>query len=463
MIRRSFLKQSTFAALGLTFGHTACAFQHKKDTEVLILGAGLAGLYTAMLLQEKGISYKILEGSNRVGGRLFTKRNLKSPIELGGVEIGDGYKRVLEVAKQVNIELIKPKPYPKSWMIHYKGENIVSDDWATSLMNPLSQDLKKLTPYRLESAALREKMPLQNTSDWYQKGYEKLDKPYRHFLEEATYDEEAIRLANLAANHNGLDKISTLHVMRSMAYRMMGGSKAVLNVAGGSDTLPNAMAKSLDSTVELNKQVEKIIEEKNRIQVQCQDGTSYTADKLICTIPFSVLKDVELAIGFTEIQKQAIQQLPYTNIAIAIVAVKNKFWKTDGLPLSMWTDSPIERVFAANDKEAEQVYLKVFINGKGARIANEDSFKNRVEKTLHQIRPSTQNNIEVIDTFSWSNYKYNKGAYAEFHAGQVTKFVPEMARPTKRVFLAGEHLSFAEKGMEGALASANNAVNQLFN
>jgi monoamine oxidase len=39
-----------------------------------IIGAGVGGLYTALLLDSLGINYDILEASDRVGGRIFTHR-----------------------------------------------------------------------------------------------------------------------------------------------------------------------------------------------------------------------------------------------------------------------------------------------------------------------------------------------------------------------------------------------------
>ncbi|KAG8920638.1 hypothetical protein FRC03_004674 [Tulasnella sp. 419] len=44
----------------------------KNKNPVGIIGAGVGGLYTALMLQSLGIPYQILEASSRVGGRLYT-------------------------------------------------------------------------------------------------------------------------------------------------------------------------------------------------------------------------------------------------------------------------------------------------------------------------------------------------------------------------------------------------------
>jgi monoamine oxidase len=60
-----------------------------EEKPVGIIGGGAAGLYTAMMLQSLGIKYEILEASDRIGGRLFTKRFNKNPQEGIDAPVGD--------------------------------------------------------------------------------------------------------------------------------------------------------------------------------------------------------------------------------------------------------------------------------------------------------------------------------------------------------------------------------------
>jgi hypothetical protein len=66
-------------------GADATAFPPKlaswppPDFKVGIIGAGAAGLYTAMILQDLGIQYELLEANKTVGGRLFTHRFGEKP------------------------------------------------------------------------------------------------------------------------------------------------------------------------------------------------------------------------------------------------------------------------------------------------------------------------------------------------------------------------------------------------
>ncbi len=73
-----------------------------------VLGAGIAGLYAARLLQDAGIDALVLEGSGRVGGRCWTGRDVPGRPEFGAVQIGHGYARVRDQIRQLGVALAPP-------------------------------------------------------------------------------------------------------------------------------------------------------------------------------------------------------------------------------------------------------------------------------------------------------------------------------------------------------------------
>src|ERR1700721_307625 len=54
-----------------------------RDFDIAILGAGAAGLSAAVELTHAGKRVTILEARDRIGGRMFTRHDLTSPVELG--------------------------------------------------------------------------------------------------------------------------------------------------------------------------------------------------------------------------------------------------------------------------------------------------------------------------------------------------------------------------------------------
>ena len=82
----------------------------KASTDVLIIGAGLSGLYAANLLEEEGYKVTVLEADKRVGGRVLTQKEIPGNPETGGTAFGSGYARVIDTANRFGINLIDLNP-----------------------------------------------------------------------------------------------------------------------------------------------------------------------------------------------------------------------------------------------------------------------------------------------------------------------------------------------------------------
>ncbi|MCB1596560.1 MAG: NAD(P)-binding protein, partial [Gammaproteobacteria bacterium] len=98
--RRRVLKEIAATAGVITAGSglgTAALAATRRDADVIIIGAGLAGLNTALMLQDARMSVLLLEGSNRVGGRVMTLDKVPGRPEAGGTEFGAGYARCLSM------------------------------------------------------------------------------------------------------------------------------------------------------------------------------------------------------------------------------------------------------------------------------------------------------------------------------------------------------------------------------
>jgi len=446
MKRRNFIKSTGVAGLAGCLGLPSCTSSH--DAQFIILGGGISGLYLAYLLEKEGKEYILLEGSHRLGGRLYTHTELQNR-EVGGRGIGDKYLELMKIVNELNVDLIDITDYMRSPTCIYRDGKLYND-WTLSDPNP------RLLEYQLP----KEGPALEALEEWYQRP--DLDIRYSALLKERGRTEEEIDIINISANYNDVRSTSAINSLHSGAFRKFNGSQRIYNFKNGSKSLIDAISNTLTGQVMTNKMVSSMTDSKSRVTINCEDGTSYSAATVVSTLPFSTLRDVELSLSTNAKQKKAIQELNYTLITQIHLKPTKYYWEDDGYHVDMWTDSPLERVMNAS-AHPDQYELVCWVNGKGTSFFDTKSDKETADYTLNklkEIRPATEGHLEYVGTHNWGKYRYNKGAYAEFGVGQASLF-EDMIRPAGNVHFAGEHTARASRGIEGAAESAARVFKEL--
>ena len=75
-----------------------------EEVDVVIIGAGFAGLAAARQLARTGLDVLVLEGRDRVGGRSWTQATAGIPLDLGATFVGPGQDAVLELARELGVD-----------------------------------------------------------------------------------------------------------------------------------------------------------------------------------------------------------------------------------------------------------------------------------------------------------------------------------------------------------------------
>lgn len=197
-------------AAGLSGCASGLPRRQAKSVDVAVIGAGLAGLECALQLQARGARVAVLEASIRVGGRAHTARELPDRAEYGGIQVGESYKTFRARAAELNVA-IAPYPHAFPAPTYFVGEHVSRrNNWAQSPANTLPPKIRSLTPERLLGNAIFPDNPLGSSRDWMDPKFSAGDRSLQSMLEQAGYPDEAIRLANINANNNGLDTASAL-------------------------------------------------------------------------------------------------------------------------------------------------------------------------------------------------------------------------------------------------------------
>lgn len=432
--------------------------------KVVVIGAGLSGLLTAMLLEERGVEVVVVEARNRVGGRVVTAHEVPGEPEAGGPVVGGSYERFLRVAKAVGANLGPGPGFDRTLALHVNGQTVGFENWPSSPANLTVGPERQMPPGRLLGYYAGLNLPLEDADDWISPEFAQYDVPLEDYVRQQGASDEAVRLMNVAPNTNDIATTSALWAL-SDAYSMTAhAGKGILGVAGGNQAMAEKMAATLKGQVVLGKPVSAIRSAGDSVEVLCDGGETFTGAYCVCTVPFSVLRNIEVDPPFQGTKKEAVEQIPYTPITKYFLVPKTPFWETDGLSASMWTDTFIERVFPFRDAQGAVKNLTVWIDGPNAAKLDgmsEAEQKDAVVKELARIRPTSAGQVDVASVVSWGNDPYALGAYAHWAPGQVTRLQSSVAEPWERIHFAGELTAVYSAGMESAMESAERAAGEV--
>lgn len=451
--RRNFIGVST-----LSIAAACVPSVHKsRNADVIILGAGLAGLHSARILAAEGAKVLVIEGSNRVGGRLRTLAHLPGNPEAGGQQVGQTYARIRSTAADLGLKIVPPAPNGSRDKTIIIDEQVFdAREWTNYLGNTFPSAFKRATPdVALFMAAVRSN-PLIDQYAWREVD-SSFDISAEKFLSDLGFDEQSRILCDIALNANNLSTYSMLNVWRSLVLfgidTRLGRSE---EIEGGSERLTDAMAASLLSeNIKLSTPVRALNITEKGVEIRTASG-NFNAPFCICTLPYSTLKYVDTQYNSRKLARQTIiNQMPYTQIQQVHLTLNAPF--NDGLPETMWTDTPIERVFPIRDKSGDTVALNCWINGDGVRKEYSDQeWKLLAETTLRKTRSINATAREVI---RWDESQpFSGGAYMHWAPGQISTWAEKILEPVGRLHFAGEHTSYLHTGMEGAMESAERAA-----
>ena len=457
--RRGLLQAGGMAALG-----TLCRplFAERKRYDVIIIGAGLAGLQAGRVLQQQGVDFLLLEGSRRVGGRVYTLDRLPGQPEAGGTQIGTNYRALNQVITELDITTENPRPGAPGMAVLVNGHLGAPENWPASAGNRLPETLKDTLPYGLLPKLLRKGSFLARPLDWWKPENSVMDIPLQTYLKQLGADDEAIRLVDANLNGESIRTVSALDLLRKLAVLQSAG--APQNISGGGQRLPDAMHASISPAVITGKQVTAINATNSAIQLLTADADSYSCRLCLVALPFSVLRRLELQAPLSGPKQQAIRRMGYTPVTHVLMKPKSPFWLADGFSPNMWTDTDLGRVFTQTDGQGEVVRLRAWIQGSTAgRLESmpDDELGKHVVSTLEQARPAARSQLEVERVMSWGKNPFAYGAFSHYPAGGVGRFSRAVSRPEGLLHFIGAHTEPSASGMEAAVKSGTRGAHEV--
>lgn len=438
--------------------------------DVVVLGAGVSGLQTAWMLEQEGLKVAVLEGRKRVGGRVMTLLDEPGYPEMGFNSMGEGYGRGIDAAQRAGVQLedVGARFYKgKPAMLWLDGKPLTREEWALHPGNPFPDSLKTVLPYELVNKIIAERNPLVDWGAWIDPANARLDVSLHEFLSGQGLSDAAIRLANDTSPYYGTNSwdVSALMLQFNDGFvksQIAAGMKS-LAAKGGNLRLPQGMAGLLKGDVVLDKEVVGIDIGDASVTVHCRDGSTFTARRVVCTLPFSTLRYVKITPSLLGAQAEAVAQLPYQPLSIAFLTATSPFWDEDGLAIGMWTDGLAGTVIPQRFGSTPDEVTGLMVQARGGLAhywdrLGRDTALAMIVSQIEAMRPAAKGKLMPRAYFSWSQQTFNGGDWAYFAPGQVSGLVDKMAKPAGRLHFAGEHTATGARGLEGALESAERAA-----
>lgn len=472
--RRDFIVGSAAAATASLIVPARARAATSGMLDTVVIGAGLSGLYAATLLEQNGARVAIVEGRDRVGGRIFTLDDVPGHPEGGGNGIGAGYARVIDMAKQSGVKLIPVRQRTEATqadtVINLAGKTISLKEWPMSPLNPFPEGRRDKLPWAYAFDLYMKANPLKEGDFWTEPKFAQYDISLYDFLKRQGESEAAMDLALSTAMLYGTNPydFSVLALFHSLSWgaQQLSFGREAYAVEGGNQRLPEAMAKRLKGLITTGATLRAVATDANGVTVTCADGRQIRAKTAVVTVPFTSLRSVRFDPVLPAIQAEAVDLLGYSTAFQAHFAVDKPFWEADAMPANMWTDGPAGR-FAAlryGEDPAQITSFLAFVNGaQGERLDRmpAEAATAEILDYLAAIRPSTRGALRAIKTLSWQRDPFAGGIYSAWKPGQITRYASTIAAPHGNIFFAGEHTAMLNRGMEGAMETGERAAGEV--
>ncbi len=437
-----------------TFSHSAA--KKGKEQSVAVIGAGMAGLNAAYQLKKQGVIASVYEAASSAGGRIKTAYNVFGTglyTEIGGEFIDSIHEDMLGLAAEFGLPLLDTDTDPLTKDIFFINNVTYSLAQVTSAFqaaapiiendyNSLNDNANNGAARRIDKTSLKDyvdNLPLPN---WM-----------KTMLNQAYVAEYGLE----AEEQSALNFVFLIGTEPN-TFEIFGVSDERYKIEGGNSRLIVELTNRLSGQINYNCRLIALKEKNKEYELTFDNGDTVKADIVIMTLPFSILRNVQLSLnGLTPDKKKCIQELGYGTNAKLILGFNEKIWRQEGYQGGMYNEK-IQNGWDSSQLQSNPLAsYTVFVGGAAGVTMSQNANNPDVEvakylptlESAYGNRTGKYNNNKTIA--NWPDNPNVKASYACYKVGQYVPFAKVVAAPVGNVFFAGEHTSDEFQGyMNGA-------------
>lgn len=472
-----------------------------RGASVLILGAGLAGLVAALELKRAGYRVQVLEYNDRAGGRCWTVRGGDRITELGGetqdCRFDEGHyinpgpwripyhhHAVLDYCKRLGVTLEPFVQVNHNALVHgrtaFNGRpqryRAVMSDYHGGIAELLAKATRQ---NRLDGMVSREdaEILLESLRSW---GALNRDLTYAKSV--LTSDRRGFERdpgGGLTARPVPSDPVALKDVLSSRLWSYLATGAVyefqttMFQPVGGMDMIARALAREVGDVIRYNAKVTAIRQDASGVAATVADARGggqpeqVRADWCLCTIPLSVLAQMELNVGAK--MQAAIEAVPYSASVKVGLQFKRRFWEQDehiygGIS---YTDLPIRMISYPSTgygAAGKGVLLGAYAFGPYAYEFTALPAAERVRRAVEwgaTLHPQYREEFESGVAVGWHRVPGNLGCHGMWTDARREEHYDALCALDGRILLAGEHASYIPAWQEGAILSSLDAIGRL--
>ena len=448
-----------------------------KRHRVVVVGAGVAGLVCAHELLRAGHDVELIEVSEPAAAGIYTMREPFAPglyAEAGAMRIPRSHRLSIALIERAGLAVKPFTMHNPNAYCHLFGRKLRLSEFESNpaaLGEELAEQDRGLVSGARWQALLQpyaQRIERDGDEGWRAIAGELDGYSTREFLEKHGWSEAAIEVFGLVNNQEAIMNSCFLELLREEVGNYY---TDMVRIDGGSDQLTNSFLPSLRQRIRFGARMVALDQSERDVTVHYETAAGRgraIADYAIVTVPFPVLRHVEVLKPFSHAKRRAVRQLRYDASAKIFFQCRRRFWEDDEgiVGGGTVTDLPIRNLYypEAGKATGRGVLLASYTWSEDAQRWGSLAPDDRIEQAIEDvavIHPQILAEFEVGASWMWHDDPYAGGAFALFEPGQQGLLHEHIIAPEGRVHFAGEHASLAHAWIQGSIESGLRAAREV--